>query len=187
MAIKTMTGGNSGQNPYARGWHTATIKSAEEGTWNDTKYIDVRFENYNDYFKLRVYERHNKETNEEFAIARLFKFANAGIISVLKDQTGNKPVIQYDDDVAGLVGKKLNIYVVDNKKNSEFAAVWDRYAPVAQEGEHISYSDDDVAFWKKQAEDNHAEYGKVESNGAVTDDAMQPVPPVPRATDEVPF
>ena len=187
MAIKTMTGGNSGQNPYARGWHAATIKSAEEGTWNDTKYIDVRFENYNDYFKLRVYERHNKETNEEFAIARLFKFANAGIISVLKDQTGNKPVIQYDDDVAGLVGKKLNIYVVDNKKNSEFAAVWDRYAPVAQEGEHISYSDDDVAFWKKQAEDNHAEYGKVESNGAVTDDAMQPVPPVPRATDEVPF
>ena len=187
MAIKTMTGGNSGQNPYARGWHTATIKSAEEGKWNDTKYIDVRFENYNDYFKLRVYERHNKETNEEFAIARLFKFANAGIISVLEDQTGNKPVIQYDDDVAGLVGKKLNIYVVDNKKNSEFAAVWDRYAPVAQEGEHISYSDDDVAFWKKQAEDNHAEYGKVTNEDKTEDWVHKNSTQTTAPTEEMPF
>ena len=102
MAVKTMTGSSTGQNPYARGWHTATINRAEEGSWNDSKYVDVYFDGYKDNFTLRVYEKHNKTTNEEFAVARLFKFANAGIISVLKDETGNKPVIQYDDDLQGL-------------------------------------------------------------------------------------
>jgi hypothetical protein len=168
MAIKTMTGGEQGQNAYSRGWHAVTIESVKEGSWNDKKYLDVFFEGYNSSCNLRVYEQHDKETNEEYSVARLFKFANAGIISVLKDQTGNKPVIQYDDDIEGLKGKKLNVLIVDDKKNPKYARVWDRVAPYAHEGEHLSYSEDDVTYWKQQAEASHKKYGQpVVSNGAV--------------------
>jgi len=168
MAIKTMTGGEQSQNPYTRGWHTVTIESVKQGSWNDKKFLDIYFENYNNTCNMRVYEQFNKTTNEEFSVARLFKFANAGIISVLKDETGNKPVIQYDDDVNGLKGKKINILIVDDKKNPKYARVWDRFAPVAQEGEHLSYSDDDVTYWKQQAESAHQKYGQpTVSNGAV--------------------
>ena len=175
MAVKTMTGAEPGQNAYERGWHTVTITGAKEGNWNDSKYLDVFFEGYNDACHLRIYERFNKETNEEFSIAKLFKFANAGIISVLEDQTGNKPVIQYDDDPSSLTGKKLNVLIVDDKKNDKYARVWDRVAPVTHVGEHLTYTDDDVDYWKKQAEDAYAKYGKPEvSNGAITDDSMPP-------------
>ena len=187
MAIKTMTGAEPGQNAYERGWHTVTISKAKWGSWNDNKYMDVYFEGYNEACNLRIYERLNEETKEEFAIAKLFKLANAGIISVLKDQTGNKPVIQYDDEPENLVGKKINVLIVDDKKNPKYARVWDRIAPVAHEGEHLTYTEDDVAYWKGQSDANYLKYGKVESNGAMTHDAMPPEPTQTRATDEVPF
>ena len=190
MAIKTMTGAEPGQNAYGRGWHAVTISKAKEGSWNDNKYIDVYFEGYNDACNLRIYERLNEETKEEFAIAKLFKLANAGIIGVLKDQTGEKPVIQYDDNPEGLVGKKLNVLIVDDKKNPKYARVWDRVAPVAQEGEHLTYTEEDVTYWKEQADANYAKYGKPESNGAIIDDSM-PLDPTPAAdstvVDEMPF
>ena len=188
MAIKTMTGAEPGQNSYERGWHTVTISGAKEGTWSDSKYIDVYFDGYHEACHLRMYEQHDKDTNEEFVVAKLFKLANAGIISVLKDQTGNKPVIQYDDDPAGLTGKKLNVLIVDNPKNPKYAKVWNRIAPVAHEGEHLTYTEDDVDYWKKQAEDSHAKFGKpATSNGAITDDSMPVEPTQTRATDEMPF
>jgi hypothetical protein len=182
MAIKTMTGTETGQNPYTRGWHTATISGVTEGKWNEKRYLDITFEGYQSSCNLRVYEQSNKETNEEFAIARLFKFANAGILSVLKDQTGNKPVIQYDDDINGLIGKKINIYVIDDKKNTKYARIWDRIAPAVQVGEHLSYSEDDVKYWKEQAEGAYAKYGKpTVTNGAVHSE------PEPVTDNDMPF
>ena len=163
MAIKTMTGATTGQNPYSKGWHTVTITKAEEGNWNDTKYIDVFFDGYKDNFKLRVYPKYNATTNEEFAVARLFKLANAGIISVLKDETGNKPVIQYDDNLENLAGKKLNVFVVPDKKNDKYSRIWDRFAPVEQEGQHLTYTADDVTYYKGQAEDAYNKFGKPNS------------------------
>ena len=190
MAIKTMSGSEPGQNKFARGWHTFTISKAREGSWNGNGYIDIHFEEYGDKPNLRLYNKVDEETKEEFVIAKLFRLANAGIIGVLKDQTGEKPVIQYDDNPEGLVGKKLNVLVVDDKKNPKYAKIWDRVAPIAQEGEHLSYTEDDVTYWKNLAEANYAKYGKPESNGAITDDSM-PVDSTPvtdsTVIDEIPF
>ena len=143
MAIKTMTN-NSGGGTWSEGWHQLTIEAAEYGDWNGTNFIELWFEGYPKTFKLRVYEAHNKETHEEFALAKLFKLANAGIIDKVKSPSG-KEAIQYDDDASGLVGKQINGYFY---KDGEYVRVSDRIAPVAHQGNVLSYTEDDVHFWK---------------------------------------
>ena len=146
MAIKTMTVETPSNNMYTEGWHELTISKATLGTWNDKDIIDVQFEGYPPTFDLRFFATFNKETNEEFALARLFKYANAGIVSVLQDPTGKKPVIQYDDNPEGLVGKTINVYLY---KDGKYHRPANRIAPVAQKGEHLSFSDSDVEGIKK--------------------------------------
>ena len=143
MAIKTMTH-NSGGGTWSEGWHQLTIEAAEYGDWNGTKFIELWFEGYPKTFKLRVYEAHNKETHEEFALATLFKLANAGIIDKVKSPSG-KEAIQYDDEASGLVGKQINGYFY---KDGEYVRVSDRIAPIAHQGNVLSYTEDDVHFWK---------------------------------------
>tara|TARA_R100000458_G_scaffold13687_1_gene11483 strand:+ start:728 stop:1252 length:525 start_codon:yes stop_codon:yes gene_type:complete len=143
MAIKTMTH-NSGGGTWSEGWHQLTIEAAEYGDWNGTKFIELWFEGYPKTFKLRVYEAHNKETHEEFALAKLFKLANAGIIDKVKSPSG-KEAIQYDDEASGLVGKQINGYFY---KDGDYVRVSDRIAPVVQQGNILSYTEDDVHFWK---------------------------------------
>ena len=147
MAIKTMSN-NSGNGTWAEGWHQLTIESAEYGDWNDKKFLDIWFEGYPKTFKLRVYEAHNKETHEEFALAKFFKLANAGIIDKVKSPSG-KEAIQYDDDSKVLAGKSINGYFY---KDGEYMRVSDRIAPVAHKGNVLSYNDDDVNFWKSVTE-----------------------------------
>ena len=105
MAIKTMSH-SSGNGTWSEGWHQLTIESAEYGDWNGKKFLDIYFEGYPKTFNLRVYEAHNKETHEEFAIAKFFKLANAGIIDKVKSPSG-KEAVQYDDDAKGLTGKGI--------------------------------------------------------------------------------
>jgi len=143
MAIKTMTH-NSGGGTWSEGWHQLTIEAAEYGDWNGTKFIELWFDGYPKTFKLRVYEAHNKETHEEFALAKLFKLANAGIIDRVKSPSG-KEAIQYDDDASGLVGKQINGYFY---KDGEYVRVSDRIAPIAHQGNVLSYTEDDVHFRK---------------------------------------
>jgi hypothetical protein len=147
MAIKTMSH-NSGGSIWTEGWHALTIDSAEYGDWNDKRFLDVWFKDYPKTFKLRVYEAKNKETHEEFALARFFKFANAGIIDMVKSPDG-KEAIQYDDDENGLIGKQINGYLY---KEGEYIRVSDRIAPVMQQGKILSYTDNDVNFWKSVTE-----------------------------------
>jgi hypothetical protein len=146
MAIKTMTVETPSNNMYTVGWHELTISKATSGTWNDKDIIDVQFEGYPVTFDLRFYATFNKETNEEFALARLYKYANAGIVSVLQDPTGKKPMIQYDDDPKGLVGKTINVYLY---KDGKYHRAANRIAPVTQKGEHLSFNDSDVEAIKK--------------------------------------
>ena len=176
MAIKTMTM-SSGKSLFSTGWHEVTISKAAYGTWNDKQYVEMHFEDYPDNFNFRIYSANNKETGEEFNLARLFRLANAGIISVLKDPTGSNPVVQYDDEAEGLVGKKINIYLY-KKDGEKWTTIHNRIAPVTQQGEHISYTDDDVAMWKGVAEKALEYSGNAGSmmNGS----------PAP-ATDSVPF
>jgi hypothetical protein len=143
MAIKTMSH-STGSGTWSEGWHDLTINEAAYTDWNGTRCLDIWFEGYPKTFNLRVYEAHNKETHEEFALAKFFKLANAGIIDMVKSPDG-KQAIQYDDDEKGLVGKRINGYFY---KDGEYMRVSNRIAPVAQEGKVLSYSDDDVNFWK---------------------------------------
>ena len=83
MAVKTMQV-SSQTGKFDAGWHELTINKAEDGMWTsqagvEKKYIELYFEGYPESMNLRMYEVFNKETHEEFKIANLFRYANAGI------------------------------------------------------------------------------------------------------------
>ena len=171
MAVKTMKM-STGADLYNEGWHEVTISKAIEGVYTsskgESKYIDLWFENYADNNNLRIYEAVNKETNEEFKLANLFRHAMAGIIEKLDDPTGKKPILQYDDDVENLVGTHINAFIFKNKDGySEF---FDTVAPVEQEGEHYSFTADQVTTLKNSAEKNFTRSNKSNhlTNGTVT-------------------
>ena len=158
MAVKTMAMGG-GDGKFNDGWHELAIATAEYGTYKspngEKKYLDLTFEGYPENMNLRVYEVTNKQTGEEFKVANLFRYANAGILGVLKDPTGTKPVIQYDDEPSGLIGKKINaLFYKEQKSGNEYMRIFDTIAPVEQEGEHLSWNGDQVAKLKMSAEKN---------------------------------
>ena len=188
MAVKTMPmSTNTGL--YNEGWHEVTIRQATQDVWKGTDgkssvYIDLLFENYTDTMNLRVFEVRNKETNAEFKLVNLFRYAMAGIIEVLNDPTGKKPILQYDDDVANLVGTRINAYIYKNKDGySEF---FDTTAPVEQEGKHYSFTADKVTALKNSAEKNFARSNK--SNHLTNGTVLQgtPVTNTPSG-EEIPF
>ena len=159
MAVKTMSV-PSGTGQFNVGWHDLTISKAEYSVWKDPngidkKYVDLWFDGYPDNMNLRMYEVVNKETGEEFKIANLFRYTNAGIIETLNDPTGKKPIIQYDDDAVNLVGKRIHAYFYkEQKTGNEYSRIFDTIAPVEQEGEHISWTADQVTSLKASAEKN---------------------------------
>ena len=171
MAVKTMPV-STGAGLYNEGWHEVTIRQATEGVWKgpkgESKYIDLLFEDYSDSNNLRIYEVRNKETNEEFKLVNLFRYAIAGIIEELNDPTGKKPILQYDDDTVNLIGKHINVFIFKNQKGyNEF---FDTIAPIEQEGKHYSFTADKVSALKASAEKNFARSNKSNhlTNGTVT-------------------
>ena len=169
MAVKTMAK-NTGTGQYNAGWHELTISKATDGKWGDKRTIDLNFEGYPDNMRHRVFEASNKTTGEEFKIANLFRFACAGIISVLNDPTGKNPVIQYDDEVTNLVGTRVNVLFVKEASTTdgkEYSRTFD-LVPVAQETEHITWTADDVERLKKSVERQHAKKNAVTTNGIGT-------------------
>ena len=163
MAIKTMS--SSGGGDWSHGWKQVTLKNAKYGMYNnDVRYVDAWFEEYPETINLRLYEAKSKD-GEEFAIARLFKLANAGIVGEVQDSAGRKS-IQYDDDANNLNGRKLQVFFYKNEEG--YFRVLNRVAPVPQdvEGEILSFNHDDAIYWKKQAEKYYDQYKKpAESNG----------------------
>ena len=175
MTIKTMTVPTGG-GLYTVGWHELKITKAEYGIWKSSggdgkRYIDLWFEKYPDNSNLRIYETKNKTTGEEFKIAGLFRYANAGIMDVLKDPTGKKPVIQYDDEASGLIGKNINVYFYkETKTGNNYTRMNDSIAPVEQEGEKLSYTESDVTSIKNATEANFQKrFGNTPANGAFTE------------------
>ena len=168
MAVKTMAK-NTGTGQYNAGWHELTISQATDGTWNDKRTIDLHFKDYPENIRLRVFEARNKTNDEEFKIANLFRFACAGIISVLNDPTGKSPVIQYDDEVTNLVDTHINVLFVKEVSTTdgkEYSRAFD-FAPIVQETEHITWTADDVERLKKNAEKQYSNFtkSKVSTNG----------------------
>ena len=169
MAVKTMAK-NTGTGQYNAGWHELIISKATDGKWGDKRTIDLNFEGYPDNMRHRVFEASNKTTGEEFKIANLFRFACAGIISVLNDPTGKNPVIQYDDEVINLVGTHVNVLFVKEASKTdgkEYSRTFD-LVPVVQETEHLTWTVDDVERLKKNVERQHAKKNTVTANGMDT-------------------
>ena len=158
MAIKTMSASTGGGGNFSEGWHEVTITKAEYGVYkapdgNSKRYIDAWFDGYPDNMNLRIYETFNKKDNTEFKIANFFKYANAGIVGVLNDPTGKKPLIQYDDEATGLIGKVVNVYLYkETKTGNNYSRIFDDIAPVVQEGEHLSFDAKAVEAVKKGVE-----------------------------------
>ena len=169
MAVKTMAK-NTGTGQYNVGWHELTVSKAVDGKWGDKRTIDLNFEGYPDNMRHRVFEASNKTTGEEFKIANLFRFACAGIISVLQDPTGKNPVIQYDDEVTNLVGTRVNVLFVKETSTTdgkEYSRTFD-LVPVVQETEHITWTDDDVVRLKKGVEKQYTKRTATTTNGVGT-------------------
>ena len=169
MAVKTMSK-NTGSGQYTEGWHELTISKATDGNWNDKRVIDLNFEDYNEHMKHRIFETHNGTSGEEFKIANLFRYACAGILGVLKDPTGKNPVIQYDDEVINLVGTRVNALFVkklNSETDKEYVEIYD-LVPVAQETEHLTYTEDDVSRLKAKVEKRQSTKTVPSTNGVET-------------------
>ena len=175
MAIKTMSASTVGSK-FEEGWHKVIISKAEYGVYesdipdtDDKRYLDMWFEDYPDNMNLRAYEVFNKTTKEEFKVANIFKYANAGIVGVLKDPNGKHPLIQFDDEPKGLIGTTINLYVYkENKSGNNYSRIFDSIAPIEQEGEHLSFKTTDVSSIKSGAEKrvkNMLEATKKSANG----------------------
>jgi hypothetical protein len=144
---RTLTLPKKGTGLYTAGWHTATISKAKYGTYNDTQYIDVWFENYAENFNMRIYAKQGKD-GEEFAIGNLFRFANAGITDALESAEG-ETVIKMDDSAEALVGKTVNIFLY---KDGKYSRVLQKIAPVEFTNVVETISADDVTYHKGAAE-----------------------------------
>ena len=179
MAVKTMQK-NTGSGQFTAGWHELTIRTAVDGTWTDKagtnkRTVQLTFEDYPDGMNHMVFATHNKTSGEEFNIANLFRYACAGIIAVLNDPTGKDPVIQYDDEVANLVGTRVNALFYKQKSTTddkEYSKVFD-LVPVVQETEHITWNTDAVDRLKHSVEKRYTkQHGSVVNNtiGAVNVD-----------------
>ena len=142
MAIKTMSASTGGGSKYSEGWHEATISKAEYGDWNGKKYLEIWFDGYGEYQTMKVWETISSKDNEEFAIARVFKYAQAGIIAVLDDPTGKRPIIQFDDEAQGLVGKNVSIYLYPDPKKPQYNRISSECAPIPGKYEHMTFSED---------------------------------------------
>ena len=188
MAVKTMPM-STGTGQYNAGWHEVTIRHATSDVWTNPKgeairYIDLLFDGYPDNMNLRIYEAKNTETGEEFKLVNLFRYAMAGIIDKLDDPTGKKPILQYDDDVTNLVGTHINVFVYKNKDN--YSDFFDTVAPVEQEGEHYSFTTDQVTSLKASAEKGFAKSSK--SNHVTNGVALHGTPITHNTSnEEMPF
>ena len=143
ITVKKQTGGGK----FTPGWKEVEITKAAYGDFNGTKYIDCFFKDYPDSLNLRIYEKKGKD-GEEFAIGRLFRFANAGISEVLQGPDGDN-IVKIDDSAESLAGKMVNVYLY---KDGKYSRVLSSVAPAEFTNELESFSSDDVVYWKGAAE-----------------------------------
>ena len=104
---------------WSPGWKTVTISGAKRGKYeggDGKKYLDVFFEGYPETIKLRVHQKFNKTTKEEFNISNLFRYANAGIEEVSQTEDGGEMMVEINTAPENLAGKKLNVYFYKNAK-----------------------------------------------------------------------
>ena len=166
--MRTLTIKKNNGSKFSPGWKQVEIIKAVYGDYNGTKYVDCYFKDYPDSLNLRIYAKQGQD-GEEFAIGRLFRFANAGITEVLNGPNGDN-VVKIDDSPASLIGKQINVYFY---KDGDYSRILSSVAPVEFENQIDTFSDSDVTYWKGQAENYFTKYvaDKVAGNstGSVLD------------------
>lgn len=116
--MRTLTIKKSTGVTFDEGWHEVVMNKAVPGKYageEGTKYLDVFFDGFPETLKLRVHEKFNKETKEEFAVLNLYRFSNSGITEVLEGTDGNM-TIGIDDEPEKLIGNKVNVFFYKNKE-----------------------------------------------------------------------
>ena len=190
MATRTMTV-KSGGRP-ALGWHEVTIKKATFDTNdNDSTYIDVWFNELPETLNMRVYEAFDKQGNE-FAVGSVFRFANAGITTVLDGPNGEKSVT-IDDNPNVLRDHKLSVYLYADPKNPKYSRVLKQPAPTVFQNEVEQFSEEDVKYWMDRAEGYYNKYvkdgvpGTHKTTGTTVDLTPKEPVKVEAATADIPF
>lgn len=143
---------------YSPGWHELEITNAKYATWQDNRFLELCFKGYPENFNLRVYAKASSN-GEEFAISNVFRFANAGISAeTLSDGSGDM-TLKIDDKPQHLIGKKLNIFFYKQENNGkEYTRAYTNVAPIALKGVAETFTENDVAYWMKRAEERFNSY-----------------------------
>jgi len=178
--MRTLTVRQGGSD-WATGWHELTISTAKYGTYNESKFLELGFEHYPENFTLRIYAKKGKD-GEEFAIGNVYRFANAGITEVLEGTGGDK-VVKIDDSAEQMVGTKLNILFY---KEGEYTRAYSSVAPAEFSNAMDTFTDNDVAYWKKRAETRFAKYTPGNST-TTTVHVASPETEMREETAELPF
>ena len=159
MRTITIQKGKGGS--FKHGWKEATITRAAYGTWEDTKYLDIWFEGMPETLNMRIYSKTNSD-GEEFAIGKVFRFANAGITDALDSEGGNT-IVKLSDEPSELRGHKLNIFTY---KDGDYWRISPVAAPTEFENVAESFSTDDVDYWKGRGEKYYKDYIEPKLNPA---------------------
>ena len=167
---RTISIGEVGSN-YDAGWHELTIRAAKYGKHEDSAYIDVWFEDYPDNFNMRTWAKESKENGEEWCIARLFRFANAGIVEALEEDGKKRATL--NDDAEQLIGKRINIlfFKEEATDGNEYSRPYLVPAPTVFSNAVETFTDANVASLKRSAVDNWTRMGK----GALPDHVLNSV------------
>tara|TARA_R100001463_G_scaffold35623_3_gene77373 strand:+ start:7437 stop:7967 length:531 start_codon:yes stop_codon:yes gene_type:complete len=162
MRTLTIKSGGGGGN-FTDGWNHVEITKAKYGDWEGSKYIDVWFKDFPETLNMRCYAKKGKD-GEEFAIGRLFRFANAGLTEALEGDDGTK-VVKLDDSADQLVGKMLHVFL---HKDGEYFRVLAQPAPTEFTNQVETFKENDISYWKGKAEKYYNDYVKKDtsSNGA---------------------
>ena len=157
--MRTISIGEVGSN-YDAGWHELTIRAAKYGKHQDSAYIDVWFEDYPENFNMRTWAKTSEKTGEEWCIARLFRFANAGIVEAL-DEEGQKRAT-LNDDAEQLIGKRINIlfFKEESTDGNEYGRPYLVPAPTVFSNAVETFTEANVASLKRSAVENWTRMGK---------------------------
>ena len=120
IVVTKSTGGGG----YDEGWKTVTISEAVKGNYNESKYIDLFFEEYSETIKCRVWEARNKD-GEEFSVTNMVRYSDPEILEEMdKDGTA---AASLDDSPTGLKGKSLQVLFY--KKANGYSEISQKVAP----------------------------------------------------------
>ena len=115
----------SSNKTFAEGWHTVTVREAQIGDFNGSKYVDLWFADYPDSLKCRIWEARNKD-GEEFSVSNMIRYSNPDILEHSENENGSITA-QVDDSPESLKGKQFQVFFY--KKANGYTEISQKVAP----------------------------------------------------------